>query len=145
MRSRRSWAFSVGALTLCFVLAQSASASFTSTPLAAATYDSAVLGTPVSTSASRGICVVGVNDSVQISWSQPGNNRASGYEVLRSTTSGSGYSVVGTINSSTTTTYTDSGLPFLTTYYYVVRATKNAWTSTNGTQVTITTRTVLCA
>lgn len=57
--------------------------------------------------------------SLQISWNQaPG---ATGYEVYRSTTSGSGYVKVANLPADTTT-YRDNGLTIANTYYYQVRA-----------------------
>jgi fibronectin type 3 domain-containing protein len=54
---------------------------------------------------------------IALSWSAVSN--VTSYEILRSTTSGSGYASVG---SSTTTSFTDNSVTDGTTYYYVVRA-----------------------
>lgn len=57
--------------------------------------------------------------SLQISWNQaPG---ATGYEVYRSATSGSGYEKIANLPADTTT-YRDNGLNIASTYYYQVRA-----------------------
>lgn len=125
-------------------LGRAADASFASSTVAAATYGSATLDPPTGPSAAQAVCSIGVTDSALIIWSQPAGNKGGGYEVLRSTTSGSGYTLVDTINSPLTTTYTNTGLPFSTTYYYVVRNIKNAWLSANSTQVSVTTRDALC-
>ncbi len=47
---------------------------------------------------------------------------ATGYQVYRSTSSGSGYSLVKTLSGRTSTSYDDSGLAWSRTYYYKVRA-----------------------
>ena len=54
-----------------------------------------------------------------------------GYEVLRANVTGGPYSLVHTIvpGSPTATTWTDAGVPLVTPYYYVVRATDGAWRS----------------
>lgn len=125
-------------------LAEVASAAFASSSTAAATYSSGSLGTPTSVSVVRSVCTVALSDSAVVSWSQPSNNKASGYEVQRSLISGGPYTTVGTVSGASTTSYTDSGLLFSTTYYYVVRSTKNNWKSSVSSQVSVTTRNPLC-
>lgn len=64
---------------------------------------------------------VGTSDmqSLKISWNQaPG---ATGYELYRSTTSGSGFEKIADLPADTTT-YQDNGLTISNTYYYQVRA-----------------------
>lgn len=85
--------------------------------------------------------------SLVISWGASSNLPAShgGYQVLRSTTSGSGYSAISSgpcnqsiTEGSTATTCTDSGLTPGTTYYYEVVTTyfviTTLWTSAPTTQ-----------
>jgi hypothetical protein len=123
---------------------QAALASFSTSSSASATYTSATLSAPTGLSVIRAICSVGLSDSAQVSWSQPSNNKASGYEIQRSTVSGGPYTTIGTVSGASTTTYTDTGLAFATTYYYVVKSTKNNWKSSPTSQVSVTTRTPLC-
>lgn len=125
-------------------LGQTALASFSSAPSASATYTSAALDAPTGLSVVQAVCTVGVSDSAQLSWSQPSNNKAAGYEISRSTSNGGPYTPVTTVTGASTTTYTDTGLAFTTTYYYVVTATKNNWKSGQTTQVSVTTRSALC-
>lgn len=58
------------------------------------------------------------NDSVVLNWSSV--TGASGYNIKRSTSSGGPYSTIA--SGVTGTTYTDNGLTYGTTYYYVVTA-----------------------
>jgi hypothetical protein len=56
---------------------------------------------------------------VTLTWTAPSN--ANSYEILRSTTQGSGYAAFAN-NTSTTTSFTDSGLINDTSYFYVIKA-----------------------
>ncbi|KAF0096039.1 MAG: fibronectin type III domain-containing protein [Puniceicoccaceae bacterium 5H] len=71
--------------------------------------------------------------SVTLSWNA--STGSTSYTVLRSTTSGSGYAVIGNPGG---TTFTDTGLSNGTTYYYVVRAANSAGTSGDSNQVSAT-------
>ncbi len=66
---------------------------------------------------------------VALSWTA--SSEATLYNILRSTTSGSGYSLIG---QSTASTFTDSGVVNGRTYYYVIAAVNGAGTSANSTQ-----------
>ncbi|MEI7899805.1 MAG: LamG-like jellyroll fold domain-containing protein [bacterium] len=57
---------------------------------------------------------------------------ATGYDIKRSTTSGSGYTTVGTTDG---TAYTDSSVKAGPTYFYVVTATNSITTSANSAEV----------
>jgi hypothetical protein len=59
---------------------------------------------------------------------------ATGYDVLRSTTSGSGYTAIASNLPADKTTYADTTPAAGTTYYYVVRAKNSAGTSGNSPQ-----------
>ncbi len=63
--------------------------------------------------------------SVLLTWTASASSDVYRYDVYRSTTSGGGYSEVGSTGASTTT-FTDTGLSTGTTYYYVVRAVDEA-------------------
>ena len=60
---------------------------------------------------------------------------ASGYNLKRSTTSGSGYAVIAA--NTAATSYTDTGLVNNTTYYYVVSSLNGGGEGTNSTQVSV--------
>ena len=76
-------------------------------------------------------------NSVTVTW--PSSSGATSYNVLRSTTSGSGYSPVASKVSGLTYTDTGSGVAFGTTYYYVVQAVNSIGTSSNSQQASATT------
>ncbi len=84
-------------------------------------------------SAPTGLTATAGNATVTLSWTA--SSGATSYNVLRSTTSGSGYTSVGT---STSTSYSNTGLTNGTTYYYVVTATNSAGTSGNSSQASAT-------
>lgn len=65
--------------------------------------------------------------NAQLNWTITPDTYASGYEVLRSTVSGSGYALLGTATPRTLATYTDTPAP--NTYYYVLRSYFTNWTS----------------
>jgi len=97
---------------------------------ASATPQAAVPAAPTGLTATAG------NTQIALSWSA--SSGATSYNVLRSTTSGSGYSSLAT--GLTTTSYTNTGLVNGTAYYYVVTATNTAGTSGNSSQATATPR-----
>lgn len=99
---------------------------------------------PTNPGIAAGTCVLVVGDAIVVSWTRTASTWADGYEVLRSTTSGGPYSVVGAVTGQATESYTDSPLAFSTNYYYVVRATKGAWRSATTAEVSRTTRSSLC-
>ena len=76
---------------------------------------------------------VAASSNVTLSWTATTSTIASGYRILRGTTSGGPYSQIATVSGRTTTTYTDT-ITVLTTRYWVVEATRNNWTSTNSNQ-----------
>ena len=69
------------------------------------------------------------NGSVALTWTAP--TGAVSYRILRSTTSGSGYTLVGT---SGTASYTDNSVTNGTTYYYVVTASNGSCNSANSAE-----------
>ncbi len=62
--------------------------------------------------------------SIKVSWNKVSG--ASGYRIYRSTKKDSGYSLVKTVSSGSTTSWTNSSLKTGTTYYYKVRAYKTS-------------------
>ena len=74
--------------------------------------------------------------SSQINLSWTASAGATSYTILRSTTSGGPYTAVGT---STTTSFSNTGLSCNTTYYYVVQASNGTCNSGNSAQASATT------
>lgn len=70
------------------------------------------------------------NSRINLNWSASAG--ATGYYLKRSTTSGSGYTMIGTV---TGTSFADTGLTNGTMYYYVVSAVNATGEGTNSTQV----------
>ncbi len=75
------------------------------------------------------------NNTVGLTWAAA--NFADSYNVKRSTTSGSGYSTIGT-TTSPTVAYTDATAVDGTVYYYVVSAVKGAGEGVNSSEKAIT-------
>ncbi|MGH9149468.1 MAG: fibronectin type III domain-containing protein [Acidimicrobiales bacterium] len=119
-------------------------AAFDTTALAPTSVATATLAAPTSPGTSFGACTLLVSDTIVVSWTATSSTWAGGYEVYRSTTSGGPYTLRATVPGQSSTSFSDGGLAFSTTYYYVVRATKNAWRSPYTAQVSRTTRTSLC-
>ncbi len=71
--------------------------------------------------------------SVSLTWTAPAT--AISYQILRSTTSGSGYTLAG---SKGTTGFTDTNVVNGTTYYYVVTTSNGSCSSSNSNQATVT-------
>jgi hypothetical protein len=81
-----------------------------------------------------GLTATVTGTTVDLDWTASPDLYVTGYEVRRSTTSGSGYTTVGTPSG---TTFSDTGLA-VGTYFYVVRATYANWTSADSNEVSAT-------
>ena len=108
------------------------------------TVSSGTLIAPASASAVNGTCTPRTTWRVNLSWGQSPSLIADGYEILRSTTAGSGYTVVGTVTGRTTTTFVDQTPAAATTYFYVVRTKRNLWRSINSPEASVTTLKTNC-
>jgi fibronectin type 3 domain-containing protein len=73
------------------------------------------------------------DSSVALTWTAPAT--AISYQILRSTTSGSGYALAGSKGS---TGFTDTNVVNGTTYYYVVTASNGSCSSGNSNEVSMT-------
>jgi fibronectin type III domain protein len=131
-------------LTALLLWSSVALAQFTDSGKAANTVSTDTLQPPTNPATANGPCTNGVSTSITVSWTATPSTWADGYEVLGSLVSGGPYTTVGMVSGRTTTTYTVTGLSFLTTYYYVVKATKGNWRSSATTQVSRTTLSALC-
>ena len=77
-------------------------------------------------------------NQVTLQWTaSAGPSGATSYKVSRSTTSGSGYAVIGTVTSPTIS-YADNTAISGTTYYYVVAGVNASGTGANSTEVSAT-------
>jgi hypothetical protein len=74
--------------------------------------------------------------TIGLSWTATGDTYATGYEIRRSTTSGSGYALVNTVTPRTATSTTDS--PVAGTYYYVLRSYFQNWRSVDSNEASAT-------
>jgi hypothetical protein len=81
---------------------------------------------------------------VRVSWTATPSAFADGYEVLRSGTDGGPYASVGTVAGRTTTTFEDTTATSVTTYYFVVQASKHQWRSGKSTQASATVPLSVC-
>jgi fibronectin type 3 domain-containing protein len=132
----------VGALTLVILAAPAVVfASFASTPNAPHSVATALLAAPTSVSAVRGTCSTLSSTKVNLTWTASSSSQTTGYEIFRSTTSGSGYASVGTTAS---TSFIDSTVAFSTRYYYVVQSSRNLWRSVNSNEDPVTTQSSVC-
>ncbi len=71
--------------------------------------------------ATKPLSITVVQHQAVLNWTATASSGITGYNVYRSTTSGSGYTKIGSTNSSTVT-YTDTTVQGSATYYFVVTA-----------------------
>jgi len=93
------------------------------------------LGVP---SAPTGLATTPGDNAVALSWTASAIGAPTSYNVLRSTTSGSGYSAITTSGAQTTTIYNDTTAVNDTTYYYVVSAVNATGEGAYSTEATAT-------
>jgi fibronectin type 3 domain-containing protein len=131
----------LGAAALWSAMSSVALGAFSSVPAAPSMQvASATLAAPTSVAASAGCRLLHLGPQVVLTWTATTSAFADGYAVLRSTTSGSGYSQIATVIGQSTTTYTDTTPALSTTYYYVVKASKGTgWTSIASNEASATT------
>lgn len=118
---------------------QAALAGFASSGTASASYSTAVMQPPTSLAGTPGCSGVNVANAT-LTWLATTSTYASGYEVYQSTTSGGPWgSAVATVAGQATLAYTVGGLATNTTYYFVMVAYYDNWTSAYSTQVSVAT------
>jgi len=108
-------------LTGSLTAAPTTLARFTKAPGSNGSFATGSILPPTGLSASVGGTVV------TLSWTPTASTVVTGYTVRRSTTSGSGYTTIGTVTPRSATTTTDS--PGAGTFYYVLRSVFQNWDS----------------
>lgn len=141
---RRPLLAAVVCLAIAAGAARSASAAFADGASDGHTLSTAQLAPPTNPGTAAGTCILAVSDSIVVTWTASTSTWADGYEILRSTSAGGPYAVVGSAAGAGTQSYTDSPLAFSTTYYYVIRSMKGAWRSGDTTEASRSTRSTLC-
>ena len=117
-----------GAFVAVFACTQIALAVFGNTKsVASNTLSTSTMAAPTGLAAAGGANIV-------LTWTATATTYATGYNVLRSSTSGSGYAQIAQVTPRATVTYTDS--PSAGTYYYVLQSYFQNWISANSTQAT---------
>jgi hypothetical protein len=101
-------------------------ARFTDATAATGSFEADRLAPPTGVAASGGA-------SVALTWTATVDAYASGYQLLRSATSGSGHAPVATITPATATTAGDA--PGTGTWYYLLRSEYQAWLSVPSAEV----------
>ena len=92
------------------------------------TFSTETLDPPTNLNATASLGLV-----VTLTWTVSPDTRATGYRILRATTSGGPYTQVGTATPRTATSFVD--LPVVPgTYFYVLRTFYGPWTSVNSNQ-----------
>src|SRR6202043_4134377 len=90
-------------------------------------------------SAPSGVGASATANKIQVDLSWTASTGATGYNLLRSATTGGPYSPVGSLPTTTGVSYSDTTVAANTTYFYVVQAVDSGGTSANSSEVTATT------
>jgi hypothetical protein len=126
------------AVTAVLSLTPAAFGTFNSSPAAAMTVSSATLAAPTGLSASASCVLLQLNPQVTLNWTATSSSFATGYQILRSTSSGT-ETLLTTVSGASTVSYVNTGLSTSTTYYYVLKSTKGNWTSVASNEASATT------
>ena len=130
MSARRGAALLVGAVLVAAALgaAPVTLARFTASISRGASFGTATLAPPTSLAGSGGT-------TASLTWTASTSAGASGYRVLRSATSGSGYGQVSSVTPVSATGTSDN--PAAGTWYYVLRTYFASWTSANSNEASV--------
>lgn len=141
---RRSLGLCVSSIVV-LAAAATAAAALTNSVSASQTIATATLAAPTGLAVNQISCKKNSPPQIALSWTPSTSSFTSGYTIYRTTTSGTGYTQIGTTNSSTSS-FTDPSttLGYTTTYYYVVDATYQSW-SARSAQSSVTTLSKQCA
>lgn len=123
-------AASGSALVVALATSGLAGAQFTNTPTPPApALGSGFLGAPTDLA-----CSWTNATTLNLTWTDPTPTFTAGFNVMRSTTQGSGYTLDGT-TVTPTVTYNDLPTPVTTKQYYVTQGTRGTWTGNNSNEV----------
>lgn len=103
-------------------------ARFTASKTASASFQTLTIAPPTSLTGANGT-------KATLSWTPSVTSTATGYNVLRSATSGAGYAQVATVTPVSAATTTDS--PGTGTWYYVLQTVLSGWSSASSNQATV--------
>jgi hypothetical protein len=103
-------------------------ARFTASKTSGATFSTATLQPPTGLAGTGGT-------TAGLAWTASTSSSATGYRVMRSSTSGSGYSQVATVTPVSATSTSDN--PAAGTWYYVLRTYFASWTSADSNQASV--------
>jgi len=121
----------VVALVLSGVRAVPSLARFTDSATTSGAFTADTLNPPTSLAVGAPVGL-----TATLTWTATSDTYATGYQLYRSTTSGSGYAFVKSVTGRATTTTTDTPL-VPGTYYYVLKAVAGSWLSVNSNQVSV--------
>ena len=121
----------IGVLALAFLVVATpvTLARFTSGPVTSGSFSTGSIAPPTGLTASIG------GTTVTLGWTPSTSTIVSGYDVLRSSTSGSGYSTVASVTPRTASTTTDA--PGNGTWFYVLRSTYQSWRSVTSNEASV--------
>ncbi len=88
----------------------------------------------IAASSPGGLSATAGDSEVPLSWTVSSSNDVTQQRIYRSTTSGSGYVLLASINNNSTNSYVDTSVTNGTTYYYVIRAFDGTSESVNSNQ-----------
>ena len=129
VKQRFTLALALTALALGLLLtAVSVYAIWTNTTSVTPTFDSDTLNP------GTGLIAFPSGSNIVISWTASVDTYASGYKVLRGTTSGGPYTEIDTVTPIGATIYTDTSVVVDTTYYYVLQSYYQNWLSADSNQ-----------
>lgn len=129
-------------VTLPFIGRVSTAAWSDSTSNLSNSYTADSLSPPSSLAATGKCSLILVGPIVSLTWNVTPSTFATGYQIVRSATSGGPYTQIGTVSGRGTVAFTDASVSRGTTYYYVVRARYLSWLSPNSNQASATTPTL---
>jgi hypothetical protein len=133
--ARRTFPLTIFAVVLALVIGTGGflaawAATFTDqAPVTANTFTTDTLDPPTGLTASV------VDSDIRLDWTPIADSYATGYKVLRDTTSGGPYTPIATVTPYTTTTYTDDTVSPDIRYYYVLQTYFQSWLSVYSNEV----------